>query len=451
MTTARTGAPSASAVAARPSASSRTKAPPKDAFATLLSSQGSSDAKQASARPAARRDRDDDAAAAKHDDRVKAADKDAKDAADATAKPDDPPAAADQPPQQQPPAGNPQPILAILASPLPVQPQAQPAATTPAAAAQAQAQTVVTGQVVATPQRGGPGQAQPNGRPAPGQVQPNAVQPQTPQPDADAAQATPAGATAAATDPSTPIKVDLPPAPVQQVADLKLPTAPAAQPQQPPVAPHSQADADAGSQPQQGDQQPAAHTAAPVADATAAAPAPADATTTSAQPLQPLQPVVTTQNMPSLSHATTLARAPQTIAATIQLSQERGFTRARINLRPVELGGIEVRLHSTPQGVTAHLVADSPEAAKALVQAGDDLRKQLEAKDVNLLSLDVSTSDGGKQQSGFSLGGDATGGDSARSQRTRYGRASDAAEAAEETDATQTLVLPDGVHVDVLA
>ena len=35
----------------------------------------------------------------------------------------------------------------------------------------------------------------------------------------------------------------------------------------------------------------------------------------------------------------------------------------------------------------------------ALSQAGDDLRRQLEAKDVNLLSLDVSASDGGQQQS----------------------------------------------------
>ena len=75
----------------------------------------------------------------------------------------------------------------------------------------------------------------------------------------------------------------------------------------------------------------------------------------------------------------------------IQIAAERGVTHARLNLKPVELGGIEVRLRTTPQGITAQLVADSPEAAKLLTQAADDLRRDLEARDVNLLSLDVST------------------------------------------------------------
>ena len=51
-----------------------------------------------------------------------------------------------------------------------------------------------------------------------------------------------------------------------------------------------------------------------------------------------------------------------------------------------------MRLQTTPQGVSAQLVADSPEAARMLSQASDDLRRSLEARDVNLLSLDVSTS-----------------------------------------------------------
>ena len=38
------------------------------------------------------------------------------------------------------------------------------------------------------------------------------------------------------------------------------------------------------------------------------------------------------------------------------------------------------------------MVADSPEAARLLAQAGDDLAPALERRDVNLLSLDVSTS-----------------------------------------------------------
>ena len=93
-----------------------------------------------------------------------------------------------------------------------------------------------------------------------------------------------------------------------------------------------------------------------------------------------------------------LYKAPETTATMIQIAAERGITHARLNLKPVELGGIEVRLRTTPEGVSAHLVADSPEAAKLLQSAADDLRRNLEARDVNLLSLDVSTSSEQQQQ-----------------------------------------------------
>jgi hypothetical protein len=63
-----------------------------------------------------------------------------------------------------------------------------------------------------------------------------------------------------------------------------------------------------------------------------------------------------------------------------------------MNLRPADLGGIEIRLQTSAAGVAAQVVADSPEAARLLAQAGDDLRRALEARDVTLLSLEVSTS-----------------------------------------------------------
>ena len=50
----------------------------------------------------------------------------------------------------------------------------------------------------------------------------------------------------------------------------------------------------------------------------------------------------------------------------LHIAAERGVTHARLNLKPVELGGIEVRLQTTPQGISAQLVADSPEAARML-------------------------------------------------------------------------------------
>ena len=51
-------------------------------------------------------------------------------------------------------------------------------------------------------------------------------------------------------------------------------------------------------------------------------------------------------------------------------------------------------IQATAAGVAAQVVADSPEAAKLLAQASDDLRRSLEARDVNLISLEVSTSTG---------------------------------------------------------
>jgi Flagellar hook-length control protein FliK len=135
-------------------------------------------------------------------------------------------------------------------------------------------------------------------------------------------------------------------------------------------------------------------------------------------------------------------------AALLHLAADRGVTHARLNLKPVELGGIEVRLQSTPEGVSAQLVADSPEAARMLTQAGDDLRKQLADQNVNLLSLDVSTS-GDQQQNPARFGADA-GGDTGYRGSSRL-RPVGLADVAAPAPAESTLLLPTGVLVDVLA
>jgi flagellar hook-length control protein FliK len=155
---------------------------------------------------------------------------------------------------------------------------------------------------------------------------------------------------------------------------------------------------------------------------------------------------------PAVERAVPLSRAVATTGVMVHMMSSKGVDHARLNLKPAELGGIEVRLRSTPNGIHAHLVADSPEAARMLSSAGDDLKRQLEDKNVNLLSLDVSTSDQRQDQpAGFStdgFGDDRYG----RGQNTGRTRADEStllmdAPAAAET----TLVLPDGVHVDVLA
>ncbi len=147
-----------------------------------------------------------------------------------------------------------------------------------------------------------------------------------------------------------------------------------------------------------------------------------------------------------------LSRAVATTGMLLHLASERGVTHARLNLKPVELGGIEVKLHSTPAGIHAQLIADSPEAARMLSQAGDDLRRQLEDRDVNLLSLDVSTSsDQRDDQPGFSADGF---GDEYRPggyPGSYRGPHEDTVLMESPASADTVLVLPDGVHVDVLA
>jgi hypothetical protein len=144
-----------------------------------------------------------------------------------------------------------------------------------------------------------------------------------------------------------------------------------------------------------------------------------------------------------------LRRAVETAGLLLHVAAERGVTHARLNLKPVELGGIEVRLQTSPLGVSAQLVADSPEAARMLAQAADDLRRQLEARDVTLLSLDVSTSGDQRREGSAEFGADGFGAghspDGPRASSEAGGAV--AASVAAET----TLVLPNGVLVDVLA
>jgi len=181
----------------------------------------------------------------------------------------------------------------------------------------------------------------------------------------------------------------------------------------------------------------------------------APAPSTAAQPLTatPVAPAVPTAAPVATERAVPLYRAPETAAALIKIAADRGITHAKLNLKPVELGGIEVRLRTSPQGVTAHLVADSPEAAKLLTQASDDLRRDLADRDVNLLSLDVSTQQQFKDQQAGQTQADIFGDDyqpgGARS--LRVGLQGDAGLTESAAPADTSLVLPNGVLVDVLA
>ncbi len=137
------------------------------------------------------------------------------------------------------------------------------------------------------------------------------------------------------------------------------------------------------------------------------------------------------------------------VGTLLHVAHERGITHAKISLRPEDLGGIEVRLQSSPAGISAQLVADSPEAARLLAQAGDDLRRSLEARDVNLLSLEVSTSSDQRQgeRPGQTSDPDAPSGAGGTSGETD----GDVATGGRDPITVSVLELPGGLLVDVLA
>ena len=89
-----------------------------------------------------------------------------------------------------------------------------------------------------------------------------------------------------------------------------------------------------------------------------------------------------------------------------------------------------------------------------LDQAGDDLKRQLEEKNVNLLSLDVSTSgDQRDDQPGLQRSPTASASRPARRPRPAPPRVrtGDTGVVEAPAAAETTLVLPNGVLVDVLA
>ncbi len=183
---------------------------------------------------------------------------------------------------------------------------------------------------------------------------------------------------------------------------------------------------------------PAPAPAAEPAPAAAAEPQPAAPVATGPQPAASAPAAATA----APERAVPLHRAPAAVATLLHVAAERGITHARMTLRPAELGGIEIRLQATAAGIAAQVVADSPEAARLLTQAGDDLRRALEAREVTLLSLEVSTSSEERSR------------ESARGERSDAGQSTDRAPAGDEptTSPTQTVIeLPGGLLVDVLA
>src|SRR5439155_15849598 len=65
---------------------------------------------------------------------------------------------------------------------------------------------------------------------------------------------------------------------------------------------------------------------------------------------------------------------------TMRVAAREGRTEARITLRPVELGQVEIRLHYHDGGVSAQLTAQAGDAAQVLTSTASDLRRSPEAQ-----------------------------------------------------------------------
>ncbi|MEA2458968.1 MAG: hypothetical protein QOC95_1940 [Thermoleophilaceae bacterium] len=190
-------------------------------------------------------------------------------------------------------------------------------------------------------------------------------------------------------------------------------------------------------QPQQAAQQPqqAAAAAQPAgALAPVTAPAPASATAPSA---------ALRNGLPAATPVP-LGRTAETVETVLRLAAARGVTHARINLRPAELGAVDVHLRSTSEGLVARVVAHSPEAVQTLQQAAGDLRRSLEEQGLTLLNLDIGQS--GERSAGRS---DSNAGGLGRG--NRRGPDGLPTDAQDNSTTETTLRLPNGVLVDVLA
>jgi flagellar hook-length control protein FliK len=148
-----------------------------------------------------------------------------------------------------------------------------------------------------------------------------------------------------------------------------------------------------------------------------------------------------------------LGHAVETVRLALRAGNERGVTHARISLSPAELGGIEIHLRHTADGLVARVIADSAGAAQVLQQSAADLRRDLEQQGLNLLRLDIGASGEQAGQTAAQRGFDgALDGDARRS--ARAGASDDeliVVATGTAPAAGSTLHLRNGALVDVLA
>lgn len=220
-----------------------------------------------------------------------------------------------------------------------------------------------------------------------------------------------------------------------------------------------------GDQPQR--DLPPAPTLPPTADAAAApatTPAPPPALPAEPEAAVAPAPTVAPQAQPVAMPQADVAvanRAPQLTRGSVVQTAERveelvriaatraGNARAILQLRPAELGQVDVHLRTTRDGLVATISAHEQVGLDALQQAANELRRTLDDRGVQLHSLDLQLGTG---NNGFSNQGDAREASSGRrGAAASHGLGNDDPVAAEELTITHAPSVPAGALVDVQA
>jgi flagellar hook-length control protein FliK len=228
-------------------------------------------------------------------------------------------------------------------------------------------------------------------------------------------------------------------------------------------------DSEHGDQPQR--DLPPAPTLPPIADAAAAPTPTAGATAPTRMPVADPgvatapSPTATPQPqpaaMPQIAAGPAASGAPQLSRASVLQTAERvqelvrivatraGTARAVLQLRPAELGQVDVHLRTTRNGLVATIAAHEQVGLDALQQAGNELRRTLEDKGVQLHSLDLQL---GAGHNGFTNQGDAREANSGRRGATAsHDLGGDDPAAEDELTITHAPSTPAGALVDVQA
>ncbi len=178
--------------------------------------------------------------------------------------------------------------------------------------------------------------------------------------------------------------------------------------------------------------------------------APTPAVSTQAQPTAtPQTAVPVASGAPQLTRAAVLQTAER-VQELVRIATTRaGNARATLQLRPAELGQVDVHLRTTRNGLVATIAAHEQVGHDALQQAGNELRRTLEDKGVQLHSLDLQL---GAGQHGFANQGDAREANSGRQGAASSHRLTDDDIVAEDTlTITHAPSTPAGALVDVQA